>query len=184
MATAATSGSLARSRGNLTASIHRLWLVPFAHVGSRVRVAGPVLIRGRGTVTIGDDVVLDASTAPIELKASQGAVIEIGAGTRVGSGVQMEALERIEVGEGAVLDPHVTVLDSNMHHTSGDRRQPTPATRVTIGPGARIGARAILLPGAEVGAGTEVLADSMLSRRAPAGVVLAGVPARLVRRDA
>ncbi len=180
-AAAPVSDTIGVRAGRLTNAGRRLWLLPCKHVGRRVHVTGPVLIRGRGSVLIGDDVILDASMAPIELNAAERAVIEIGAGARIGSGVQLEALERIEVGEGAVIGAHATVIDSHMHSTSGDRRAQTPPIPVRIGAGGRIGPRAILVPGAELGAGSELLADSMLTRRVPAGVVLGGVPARPVQ---
>lgn len=49
-----------------------------------------------------------------------------------------------------------------------------------VGAEARVGSRATLLPGASLGDRSVLGDDSVLSRRVPADVVIAGVPARLV----
>ena len=50
---------------------------------------------------------------------------------------------------------------------------------VRIGEGAMIGAGAVVLPGVEIGAGAQVAANSLVTEDVPAGVTVAGVPARV-----
>jgi acetyltransferase-like isoleucine patch superfamily enzyme len=47
--------------------------------------------------------------------------------------------------------------------------------------GAKIGANATLLPGVEIGAGSLVGAGSVVTRDVPPGVIVAGVPAEVIR---
>ncbi len=150
-------------------------------VGREVQVTGRVLVRGRGEVVIGDGVILDAGEAPIELLAATGGRLELEAGVYVGPGASLEAGKAVTVRAGAVVGPYAKVLDNNWHGTS-DRGGRPESTPVVIGVGARVGARATMVPGATLGDGSVLADDSVLSGRVPAGVVVAGVPARLVRK--
>jgi len=54
---------------------------------------------------------------------------------------------------------------------------------IEIGERAMIGAKATVLPGVRVGAGAQVAANSLVAEDVPPGATVAGVPARIVRRD-
>ena len=47
--------------------------------------------------------------------------------------------------------------------------------------GARIGANATVLPGVRIGAGSLVGAGSVVTRDVPPGVIVVGVPAKVIR---
>ncbi|MGB8021726.1 MAG: acyltransferase [Candidatus Nanopelagicales bacterium] len=157
------------------------WLSRCASVGEGVQVTGPVLVRGHGEVVIGDGVVLDAAAAPIELNATSGARLELGARVHLGPGTSIEAAELVVLGADAVVGPFGKILDNNWHGTGADRRETPQSSPVLVGAGARVGTRATLLPGAGLGDGAMLLDDSVLSRRVPDGHVVTGVPARLAR---
>ena len=53
---------------------------------------------------------------------------------------------------------------------------------VVVGSGSWLGANVVILPGTELGEHTTVAAGAVVSGRFPARVVLAGVPARIVKR--
>lgn len=142
----------------------RLWRC--ARVGREPSVRGRVWIRGAGCVTVGDNVVFDASAAPIELHAYAGAEIYIGDGARLDGGVSVEAQRRVFIGAGAHLRAFSKVMDCHLHVLRGDRSyRPVPQT-VEIGPGVCVGARAIVLPGAKIRAGSALAPDSIV-RGAP-----------------
>jgi carbonic anhydrase/acetyltransferase-like protein (isoleucine patch superfamily) len=164
----------------------RLWLLPCGHVGKGVTLTGPVLVRGRGKVVIGDGVVLDAKAVPIELTAGQGGRIEIRDGAYVGPGTSIEACQSVTIGAHARVEAFVKILDSNFHFTTGEREEspadssPRPVP-IEIGALATIGTRSTLVPGSRVGDRSIVQPDSLVSRRVPPAVTVGGVPARLVR---
>jgi acetyltransferase-like isoleucine patch superfamily enzyme len=149
-------------------------------IGERARIGGRVWVHGEGRVSIGRDVVLDGTTAPIELGTSRGAVIEIHDGAQIDGGVSIESVERITVGRRAHLGAFTKVMDTHFH-TAQDRTPAVLRSRpVTVGDEAEVGERSILLPGTELGTGVILLPRTVASRRVPAGVVLAGNPPRRV----
>ncbi len=52
-----------------------------------------------------------------------------------------------------------------------------------IGKRCFIGARSLIMPGVQVGDGSIVAAGSVVTRDVPAGTIVAGNPARIIRRD-
>ena len=159
----------------------RLALKACAAVGKRVRARGRVLVFGDGTIVIGDDVDLDGRAAPIELRAHAGSTIVLGAGVRVEGGVSIEAKSRVEVGRRTVLHGFCKVLDNHYHPLSGDRHCGAPPSNpVLIGDDCDIGWRAIILPGARLGAGARALPGVVISRRVPEGAVIGGSPPLLL----
>jgi len=93
----------------------------------------------------------------------------------------------IRIGDRAWIAPDATVLTGDpVTHAPTNPTDLAPGRfGVTIGAGARIGARALLMPGAQVGAMAVVAAQALVSGDVPAHAIVAGCPARLVgRRDA
>jgi maltose O-acetyltransferase len=145
----------------------RAKLLGCERVGRGARVLGRVWVHGGGTVDLGDDVLIDARDAPVELHAHPGARIRIGDRVRIGPGASVEALGLVTVGDGADLGAFCKILDSQFHAARGDRRRVVPPVAVTIGAGAVIGERAIVLPGAHVVPGERIAPHALVSRRGP-----------------
>jgi acetyltransferase-like isoleucine patch superfamily enzyme len=114
---------------------------------------------------------------------SPSARIEIG--ERVGlSGVSVCAQVHIHIGDGAVVGADALITDTD-HHPLGavlERHSllEAPASPVWIGPGAFVGARAIVLKGARIGAHAIVGAGAVVSSEIPEYAIAAGNPARVV----
>lgn len=114
-------------------------------------------------------------------------------------GVQFIDLDSVFLGRGVVIDnryPELLRIGSDVWITTGcivlthsycSRLQrdlhgmAETAAPVTIGDGAFIGAGSILLPGVSVGRGAYVAAGSVVAGDVPAGALVAGNPARIVR---
>jgi len=136
-----------------------------ASVGRSTIALGRIWVHGEGEVYLAGGVVLDARAAPIELCAHAGGEIHIGPGVRIEGGASIEAVSRIAIGARAKLGSFCKILDNNLHQMRiADREQRPPSRPVVVEEGAEVGARAILLPGARVGAGVVVPAGSVVSR--------------------
>jgi len=79
--------------------------------------------------------------------------------------------DRITVGEGAIVGYDATIL---CHEFLAEEYR---VGEVTVGEDAMIGAGAVVLPGVEVGAGAQVMANSVVIEDVPPGETVAGVPA-------
>ncbi|MHB1290471.1 Pls/PosA family non-ribosomal peptide synthetase, partial [Georgenia sp.] len=100
-------------------------------------------------------------------------------GVRMGRDVELHAVPPVTgmltLGRGAAIEPEVDLAG---HWVDGDV---VHIGAIRIGAGATVGARSVLYPGAEVGAGTDVAAGSAVHGRTGAGEYWAGSPAAKVR---
>jgi maltose O-acetyltransferase len=156
----------------------RLVVAPLPlHVGSRVRSAA---LRwagfriGRGTVMWGMPTITglaglyDNLDVGSECWFNEGCVLDLGA--------------RITIGDRVALGHQVIVMTTSHEVGSEERRAGAMHARpVSIGAGAWIGTRSVILPGVEVGAGAIVGAGALVNAHVPPGTVVGGVPARQVR---
>ena len=166
------------------------------HEGATVDAAP---VRRPAEATAGTFVVAIADPAVRERIARQlaargltaGSVIHpravISAGAVVGPG--FIALANTFVSTGTVLGAHVQVnYNATVGHDSAlaDFTTILPganvAGAVTLAPRVTIGSNACVLQGLRIGSGTMVGAGAVVTRDQPAGVVVAGVPARLLRQ--
>jgi maltose O-acetyltransferase len=101
----------------------------------------------------------------------------------VGVDCVLDLEELITVGNAVTLSPGTMVLTST-HELGPKERRAGPVTRapVTIGDGAWLGARAIILPGMTVGTGAIVEAGAVVSRDVEPHTRVAGSPAVVVER--
>jgi len=96
-------------------------------------------------------------------------------GARIGEGVDLHTLPPVtgllEVGKGAAVEPEV---DLSGHWIDGDLFH---VGRIRIGAQARIGARSTLMPGADIGKGTEIAPGSLVDGAVPDDQFWSGSPA-------
>jgi len=112
-------------------------------------------------------------------------VVRIGDRCVIGRGSHIVGHFDLVLGDDIQTGPYVYVTDQN--HTYSDplepvgRQWPVEAP-VRIGSGSWLGAHAVVLPGADIGAHVVVAAGAVVRGRVPDRCVVAGVPARIVRR--
>lgn len=151
-----------------------------ASVGEAPVVKGQVWIRGRGEVRLGNRVVLDASTAAIEINAwDPGSVITIGDDVVISSGASLESVVSINIGARSRLGRFSKIMDTSFHSLIGDRHARPKCFPVEVGEDVEVGFRAVLLAGTKLGNGSAVGAGTVVSRRetVPPGSVVSGAPA-------
>lgn len=91
----------------------------------------------------------------------------------------------IEFGEATIVSDSVYICDFDHVTTDADvpiKDQGIVKAPVRIGPGSWIGVKATILRGTELGRGSVVGAHAVVKGRFPDRAVLAGVPAKLIRR--
>ena len=132
-------------------------------------------------VSLGDGAALDRS---VTLLATNDAVrIEIGPRTYINRHTMLDAAERIEICEQAMIGPFCYITDHDHAFGTGLAPGETPlvAKPVRIGSRCWLGAHVSILKGVSIGDGTVVGAGSVVTKSLPANVVAAGNPARVFR---
>lgn len=199
-----------RSRGRRTAGafVHRAWAwaadvgatgptdsrgLRFAHMGPGSCIAFPPgavfgerLIRiGAGTL-IGPHVTMAAGMHPDEpLEVPGGVVITIGERCMIGRGASIVGRCGIYIGNDVTTGPNVYITDHNHSyddlHIPIGKQWPTEEA-VHIGDGSWLATGVVVLPGARIGRHVTVAAGSVVRGDIPDHSVIAGAPAKVVRR--
>lgn len=156
--------AIANALGRFAPITRGFWLRRSAYraagvgVGDNTRICGGTRLLG-ANVTIGNDTWLGVGTVII---STEQAAVSIG--------------DRCDVGPGVMF-----VVGT--HEPGGAERRAGPGTSapVSVGDGTWVGARAMFIAGASVGPGSVVAAGSVVTREFPGDVLVAGVPAVIVR---
>lgn len=125
-------------------------------IGERSWIAGHALVRG--------DIELGSNCSVNPYACISGKV-------RCGNGVRIASLVSI-VGFNHGFDDPNTPINDQPHETLG----------ITIGNDVWIGANAVILDGVTIGSGAVVAAGAVVTKDVPNMAIVAGVPARVVRR--
>jgi len=145
-------------------------------LGKNVRVLQPDPVNLYGC-TIGDDTKIGAFVE-IQNNAVNGARCKVSSHTFICEGVTIE--NEVFVGHGVVFindkQPRVCT-DGQLLTESEWKVVPTSVKR-----GAWIGCGAVIMCGVTVGEKAVIGAGAVVTKDVPAGVIVAGVPARLVRQ--
>jgi acetyltransferase-like isoleucine patch superfamily enzyme len=93
--------------------------------------------------------------------------------------------ERITIGHRVYMGANSIITDTDFHPLDPTARQQDPAAGrtapVSIGDDVFIGMQVLILKGVTIGAGSVIGAGSIVSRDVPAGMIVAGNPAREIR---
>ena len=155
----------ALTRGNLGA------------MGSGATVQAGVVIRHPGRVHLG---ARSSLAAGVEIAAElPGSECRIGADVIVATGVRLDFSGGLLIGDGTVISEDAVVYTHE--HGLDPKSNPKPAP-LHIGEGVWVGSRVVVIEGVGcIGAGAVVASGSVVTREVPPGVVVAGVPARVIK---
>jgi acetyltransferase-like isoleucine patch superfamily enzyme len=160
------------------------------------RVFGmPVVQRYRGsTIVLGDHLILRSWRATNPLMPMHPVVLATRSpdarliiGSHCGlTGTTIVAASAIIIGDRVLIGSNATIIDTDFHPLPPDERRRTTSAGecapVTIHDDVFIGANCLILKGVTIGRGSVIGAGSVVSRDVPAGAIVAGNPARVVRR--
>lgn len=129
----------------------------------------------------------------VDARIEPGAIIREGVTIGKGAVVMMGAVVNIgaEIGEGTMIDMNAVVgargkIGRNAHIGAGaviaGVLEPPSKDPVIIGDNVLIGANAVILEGVKIGEGSVVAAGSVVVSDVEPGVVVAGSPAKVVKR--
>ena len=144
---------------------------------------GRIRLRGPGTITIGARCNAWARAEANILETFRpDARITVGDNVRLnGAGIQAAAL--VSIGDDCILGS-CTIVDTDHHLVGVDRRtspDAPPAVPIHIGRNVWVAGMAAVLKGVTIGDDSVVAFGAVVASDVPAGVVVAGNPARVVR---
>lgn len=115
--------------------------------------------------------------------------ITIGADCGIGERAHITAINSITIGDGVLLGKGVTISDNSHGNTTAADIEIQPRKRMLVSKGAVviennvwIGDKATILAGVTIGEGSIVGANAVVVNDVPAHVVVAGNPAKIVKR--
>ena len=94
--------------------------------------------------------------------------------------VKIYCVDRVTIGNNAIISDGAYLCTAE--HDITDRGFQLQTKPITIGDCAWIAARAIVLPGVTIGEGAVVAAGAVVTRDVPAWTVVAGSPAKVVKK--
>lgn len=187
-------GRVVRAFRAVNRSIYSGWVSrEFLSCGSGCSFGGFSLLHGAGhfclgsNLYVGRDVVWEAYDDFLGQTFTPR--VEIGDGSSFGDGGHITCINSITIGRGVRIGRKVFVTDNS--HGTGERHElDTPPNLrplyskgpVVIEDNAWIGEMAAILPGVRIGRGATVAAGAVVTHDVPPYSLVAGVPARVVRR--
>lgn len=196
-----------RRRALASGLIHRAWewiiavgmVAPDDERGRRYRSLGagsclafpPGAVINEGWISIGEatligpQVSLAAGLPGEPLDPAAPPIVRIGDRCNLGRGSSVNGRLRITIEDDVTTGPNVYITDHNHRYDDLDlpiSRQWVDEAPVRIGAGSWLGTGVVVLPGADIGRHVTVAASSVVRGVIPDNCVIAGAPARVVRR--
>jgi acetyltransferase-like isoleucine patch superfamily enzyme len=158
------------------------WLRECDTVGAKTRTFFKPHIHNRGRIDIGRGVRLNSNWAPLELVTGPAGRIEIADGVYINYGTLVSAQERVRIGANVMVGNYSIIADTDIPGIAEPPGAPVMKARpVEIGEGAWLAARVTVLPGTRIGAGAVIAAGSVVAGEIPPGAVAGGIPARVLK---
>ncbi len=150
---------------------------PRVRVGRRFSLQGQLVLRGPGTIILGDDVIVDSITTLYTHTVD--AVVQVGHRSFI-NGARVGCFMRVEVGEDGLLGD-CRIMDSDFHPIHKRRRQthePVLCAPVKIGTNVWLGADSAILKGVRIGRDSVIAMGAVVVKDVPEGRIQGGNPAR------
>ena len=151
-------------------------------VDPSVIILGDIEIEGTGNISLGKNLRLYSG---LFLETRGSAKIEIGDDVVISRGTHLVAHSGIRIGSGTMIGEYTSIRDGNHRRdnaTGSIRETGHDTAPISIGNRVWIGRGAMILPGITVGDGATVGANAVVTCDVPAGVLVAGVPAKIIHK--
>lgn len=133
----------------------------------RLENKSSLFINGSARIFYGGDIML-----------FENAKLSIG-NSYINSGCTIRVTDRIEIGDDCAISFGFTAMDNNFHQINGVNI----AKPVIVEDHVWIGAGVTILPGVVVGTGSIIAAGAIVTKSIPPHSLVAGIPARIIKKD-
>jgi acetyltransferase-like isoleucine patch superfamily enzyme len=145
--------------------------------------------RRRGALYLAGRLVLGEGSKigfATKIRVGTDGTMTVGPRTDINAGCLVICRQEVTVGADCQLSWGLTILDNDSHPLADDEGSLTdevPTAPVRIGDHVWIGAEAMVLPGVTIGDGAVVAARAVVTKDVPAGALVGGNPARVIRES-
>jgi len=150
-------------------------------VPSSVVVLGVPEVHGTGRIGFGENLYLYRE---LYLETQERGTIEIGDDVVMSRGVHVVSFAGVTIGAGTMIGEYASIRDANHRRVPGQpvRHAGHDSDPIRIGRNVWIGRAVMVLPGVAIGDDAVVGANAVVSHDVEAGALVAGVPARPLKR--
>ena len=162
--------------------LNGLLYAPFLSDFQIIQVHGRLkIILHYGSVRIGRRTTIWPSVKLTSLGTTEDrpARLTIGAFSSIGDRVQIHCCEKVSIGDYELISWDCNILENNFHTSTDGGITTAP---IIIEDRVWIGCRVIILAGVTIGNGSIVAAGSVVTRDVPPGTLVAGNPAKVIRK--
>ncbi len=147
---------------------------------SNIVISGPDIRIGRGVVFVGAD-GHKTNLSSVSLGRIKGE-IDIGDYVLIMNGVRISAASSVRIGNDCMLATNCYLTDSDWHDIYDRTRVPGGTAPIILEPGVWVGDSAIVCKGVHIGANSIIGAGAVVTKSVPPNVIVAGNPARVVKK--
>lgn len=177
-------------------SIYSLWICSFiGNIGDKSKILYPCKLWGGGlrNLTIGEGTIIQGHCIlGCWIKYGNQTFspsIKIGDGCNIGEHTHITSINSITIGNGLLTGRYVYIGDNSHGGLSFEEANIPPIKRkllskgeVVIGNNVWIGDKATILAGVHIGDNAIVAANAVVTKDVPSNCVVAGVPAKIVKK--
>ncbi len=148
--------------------------------GGRPRLVGRLLLRCKGSLTIGRRLSVLGQQVPVQVTVGPQGRLTIGDLVFLNQGSNVCCHQEVTIGSGTRLADLVAIYDTDFHQV--EPGAPVRTAPVHIGRNVWFGRGAIVLPGVTIGDNAVVAAGAIVTRSVAPNTLVAGAPAKPVRQ--
>lgn len=165
--------------GILRGIVAAVWYLGSLRVGRFVTIdsGSSIFLLEHGRAVFGRNVHIGRD---VEIQARNG-IVEIGPGSGLNSYSRVVAFERITIGERCAIGQFASILDHDHSFIEGGKMKGYVTSPISIGNDVWIGDKAVILKGVMIGDAALIAAGAVVTKNVPAGALVAGVPARIIK---
>ena len=115
-----------------------------------------------------------------DIRVHENGVLTLNGGF-INDSTQIICAKRVTIGEGCAIAREVIIRDYDAHQLGENDHE--IAKEIEIGKHVWIGSRAMILKGVKVGDGAVIAAGSVVAKNVPAGSLVGGVPAKVIKEN-